>query len=105
MTTRAERELNRHLKEARAYGADTAVREFAAMLNPKYRGPVWEWRKLEDFAVFVAGTTVLKNFSTRVTGLWGEQIKAAAEDAARQKARELLEISGILEWWANKPTP
>ena len=105
MTPRAERELNLNIKEARSYGADTATREFAAMLNPEYRGPIWDWRKLENFAAFVAGTTVLRGFPVRVIGLWGGQIKAAAEDAARLKARELLEISGVLELWAHEPTP
>ena len=84
------------LREAQAFGRAIATNLFAAMLNPKQRGPAFRWELLEDLAVLRAGA----QFGLHVVCSPEEAsslLRIAKEEAGVQ-VRMLLRESGVQEW-------
>ena len=80
--------------------ADAVVQhEFATMLNPKYRGPKWDWARFVPHTVKWAETSVNRSFTDDEWKAWEKDIKRDVRRISKGVAERLLEESGLLEWW------
>ena len=73
--------------------------QFAGMLNPKYRGPSFDWHHFVSFAVRWVEVTCWQPFSDREWTLYEKEIKEIARNTAQQAAQRALEESDLLAWW------
>ena len=82
-----------------AYADAVAHHEFATMLNPKYRGPKWDWERFVPHAVKWAETSVWQSFTDGEWKAWEKDITRDVRRISKAVAERLLEESGLLEWW------
>jgi hypothetical protein len=77
------------------------VDQFITGMNPKYRGPKWKWESFKSNVIKMADASVYQNFSDAEWEAWESEVRAATKSAATHAADEILESSGVLEWWSD----
>jgi len=73
--------------------------EFVCMINPKMRGPAFQWAKFPDWCERRAKSSVYMSFRAREWKKWSVGIKEVAGRSAKEAAGNILRDSGLLEWW------
>lgn len=92
-----KRWLKSVLPAAQAYSHAVVYSELVFFLNPKNRGPNWEWSHFADLCERTAVTSAYSCFSIRDWNKYRERILECVRENTRRNARETLTRSGLYE--------
>jgi hypothetical protein len=73
--------------------------EFLTLLNPRYRGDGWDWKKFERYCLRWTEIHVRNAFGEEEWSQWGKQAQRDARRLTKLEVQTFLKESGILEWW------